>query len=373
MPIKHSIKSILVALATLAALPAALAQAAPKKGQSQTVASPNGSIVVSVAAGADLRWSVTMNGQPVLLPSKIGMAFNSDKVIGKNPVIRSSKTATVDQVLRPVLKIKRAEIKDRYNERRIDFAGDYSLIVRAYDDGVAYRFSTKLPGNVEVMSEDAEFQFSANHKMYFPEEASFFSHQERQYLHIVLSEVGNRFCSLPAIVETGPPASTAKIAITEADLLDYPGMNLTGAGRPNCLKGLFPYYPAKVELRGDRAERVLEREQFMAKTKGARDFPWRVLVLAENDSTFLETDIVYRLASETRLTDTSWIKSGKVSWDWWNATNIYGVSFRAGINTETYKHYIDFAAENDIEYILLDEGWYKLGDLMTQTQDINMD
>jgi len=375
MPKKRIITSTLAALAALSAFgPAAMAQATAKKGQPpQTIASPSGSIVVSVAAGADLRWSVTMNGQPILMPSKIGMAFNSDKVIGKNPVIRSSKTASVDKTLRPVLKIKRAEIKDHYNERRIDFAGEYSLTVRAYDDGVAYRFSTKFPGNVEVMSEDAEFQFSADHKMYFPEETSFLSHQERQYRHIAISEVGNRFSSLPAIVEMNPSTATVRVAITEADLLDYPGMNLTGAANPNCLKGLFPYYPAKVELRGDRTERVVEREQFMAKTKGNRDFPWRVLVLAENESTFLDTDIVYRLASETRLADTSWIRPGKVAWDWWNANNIYGVPFSAGVNTETYKHYIDFAAENGIEYIILDEGWYKLGDLMAQTQDINMD
>ena len=375
MPNRHIITSTFAALAALLAIgPTAIAQAPAKKAQApQTIASPSGSIVVSVAAGADLRWSVTMNGQPVLLPSKIGMAFSSDKIIGKNPVIKSSKTATVNHVLRPVLKIKRAEIKDSYNERRIDFAGDYSLTVRAYDDGVAYRFSTKFPGNVEVTSEDAEFQFSADHKMYFPEETSFISHQERQYKHIPISEVGNRFSSLPAIVEMSPSTATVRVAITEADLLDYPGMNLTGAASPNSLKGLFPYYPAKVELRGDRTERVVEREQFMAKTKGTRDFPWRVMVLAENDSTFLDTDIVYRLASETRLTDTSWIKPGKVAWDWWNANNIYGVPFRAGVNTETYKHYIDFAAENGIEYIILDEGWYKLGDLMAQTKDINMD
>ncbi|MDR2561805.1 MAG: glycoside hydrolase family 97 protein [Holophagales bacterium] len=375
MPKKHIITSTLAALATLLAIgPTAMAQATPKKGgASQTIASPSGSIVVSVATGADLRWSVTMNGQPILLPSKIGMTFNFDKAIGKTPVIRSSKTATVNQTLRPVLKIKRAEIKDRYNERRIDFAGDYSLTVRAYDDGVAYRFSTKFPGNVEVTSEDAEFQFSADHKMYFPEETSFISHQEREYKHIPISEVGNRFSSLPAIVEMPPSTATVRVAITEADLLDYPGMNLTGAATPNCLKGLFPYYPAKVALRGDRTEMVTQREQFMAKTKGARDFPWRVLVLAENDSTFLDTDIVYRLASETRLTDTSWIRPGKVAWDWWNDNNIYGVPFHAGVNTETYKHYIDFAAENGIEYIILDEGWYVLGDLMKQARDINID
>jgi alpha-glucosidase len=334
-----------------------------------TVASPSGAIVVAIAADTNLKWSVTMKGKPLLLPSAIGMTFNLDQTIGKNPRVKSSKATSVNQALRPVVKIKRAEIRDHYNERRIDFAGDYSLIVRAYDDGVAYRFATKFRGEVEVTSEDANFQFADDHTMYFPEEASFISHQERQYKHIKISEVGERFSSLPAIVETNGP----KAAITEADLLDYPGMDLTGGAQPNSLKGLFPYYPARVTLRGDRTEVVAERAQYMAKTSGTREFPWRVLVIAENDSAFLDTDIVYRLATESRVADTSWIKPGKVAWDWWNFNNIYGVPFRAGVNTATYKHYIDFAAENGIDYIILDEGWYKLGDLMAQTQDIDME
>jgi alpha-glucosidase len=310
-----------------------------------------------------------MNDQPILLPSKIGMTFNFGQTIGKNPRVRSSRTTTVNQALRPVVSIKRAEIKDQYNEMRIDFAGDYSLIVRAYDDGAAYRFATRFRGEVEVTSEDVNFQFANDHMMYFPEETSFISHQERQYKHIKISEVGAKFSSLPAIVETNGP----KVAITEADLLNYPGMDLTGGAQNNSLKGLFPYYPASVALRGDRTEIVTERAQYMAKTIGTREFPWRVLVIAEEDSIFLDTDIVYRLATENRLTNTSWIKPGKVAWDWWNFNNIYGVPFRAGVNTETYKHYIDFAAENGIEYVVLDEGWYELGDLMTQTQNIDME
>ena len=359
MPKRSFLTTIRASMATLLFIVGLSAQRAQTP---LTVASPNGAIVATIATDSDLKWSVSLNNSPVLLPSKIGMAFNFDKIIGKNPRIRSSRTASVNQTLRPVLKLKSAEVKDHYNERRIDFNGDYSLIVRAYDDGVAYRFVTRFPGEVEVTSEDADFQFASDHAMYFPEEDSFLSHQERLYKHIKISEVGTRFSSLPAIVETGGP----KVAITEADLLDYPGMDLTGGSEPNSLKGLFPYYPSRVELRRDRAERVLEREQYMAKTRGTREFPWRVLVIAEEDTTFLKTEMVYRLASETSMTDTSWIKPGKLAWDWWNFNNIYGVPFRAGVNTETYKHFIDFAAENGIEYINLDEGWYRLGDLMTQ-------
>jgi alpha-glucosidase len=348
---------------------ASSATAQPAAAKPLTVASPNGAIVVSVAAGADLRWSVDVGGRPVLLPSTIGLTLDGGRAIGALPKVRATTARSVDQVLRPVVRVKRAEIRDRFNERRIDFAGDYSLVVRAYDDGVAYRFVTAIPGDVEVRAEDASFRFAGDHGLYFPEETSFLSHQERSYKRLRIAEVGKRFSSLPAIVETDGP----KIAITEADLFDYPGMDLTGGAEPNSLKGLFPYYPAKVELRRDRDENVVEREAYMARTRGTREFPWRVLVVAAADTTLLDTDIVYRLASESRLADTSWIRPGKVAWDWWNFNNVYGVPFRAGVNTETYKHYIDFAAENGIEYVILDEGWYKLGDLMTQMPGIDME
>lgn len=360
--------ALAIGLALLAA-PAGTADARQPAGAPLAVASPNGSIVVSVTAGADLRWSFTVDGRPVLLPSKIGMTLDGGRTIGDAPKVRTSAARTVDQVLRPVVRYKRAEVRDRFNERRIDFAGDYSLIVRAYDDGVAYRFVTKMPGEVEVRSEDATFAFAADHRLYFPEETSFLSHQERSYKRPKIGEVGSRFSSLPAIVETDGP----KVAITEADLLDYPGMDLTGGSEPNSLKGLFPYYPKRVELGRDRDEKVVERELYMARTRGTREFPWRVLVVAGRDATLLDTDIVYRLASESRIAETSWIKAGKVAWDWWNYNNIYGVPFRAGVNTQTYLHYIDFAAENGIEYVILDEGWYKLGDLMTQMPGIDME
>ena len=164
-----------------------------------------------------------------------------------------------------------------------------------------------------------------------------------------------------------------KLVVTEADLRDYPGMDLAAGSEPNSLKGLFPAYPTKVELNRDRDERVVERASYIARTRGTRDFPWRVLVVGRRDADLLDTDIVYRLAAETTLADTSWIRPGKVAWDWWNDLNVYGVPFTAGVNTETYKHYIDFAAEHGIEYVILDEGWYKLGDLLAISPGIDME
>jgi alpha-glucosidase len=335
-----------------------------------TVASPDGALTVTVATDSRVTWAVSLKGRPILKASHIGMVFDGGREIGRAPRVLGTSVRSADVTLRPVVRIKRAEIRDRYNERRIDFAGDYALLVRAYDDGIAYRWSTKFPGDVTVASEDATLAFADDSPMLFPEETSFQSHQERQYKRIKISDVkAGRFSSLPAMVDAGG----ARVVVTDADVLDYPGMDLTAGDEPLSLKGLFPAYPKKTELKEDRDEIVVEREPWIARTRGTREFPWRVLVVGQRDEDLLSTDIVYRLAKDTALADTSWIRPGKVAWDWWNALNVYGVPFKSGVNTDTYKHYIDFAAENGLGYIILDEGWYTLGDLMSVVPDVNMD
>ncbi len=336
-----------------------------------TVASPDGRIAAAIHAGKSLSYSVSVDGRPVLMPSPISMTLASGRVLGRNARVAGRKTRCVDRILHPVLRIKRAETRDYFNEIRMDFEGGFSLTVRVFNDGLAYRFSTGLPGEITVKSEEASFRFTENALVYFPEEESLMSHQERLYLRTRIGEIKPpRFSSLPALVKL---STGLNVVITESDLLDYAGMDLAADEAPHSLRGLFPRYPTRVKLESDRDEKVVERADYIAKTRGTRDFPWRVLAIAAEDGELLKTDIVYRLASETPLADTSWIRPGKVAWDWWNANNIYGVPFRAGINTETYKHYIDFAAEHGIEYVILDEGWYKLGDLMSVVPGIDMD
>ncbi len=309
-------------------------------------------------------------GKPVLLPSSIGLTLDAGRVIGALPKVRATTTRTVDQVLRPVVRVKRAEVRDRFNERRIDFAGDYSLIVRAYDDGVAYRFVTTIAGDIEVRAEDASFRFAGDHRLYFPEETSFLSHQERSYKRLRIGEVGTQ-----VLVAAGHRRDR------RAEDRDYRGgpLRLSRHGsdrreRAEQPEGALPVLPGEGRA-GARPRRegassaspTWRRQPARASSPGACS-SWPAA-----DTTLLDTDIVYRLASESRIGDTSWIRPGKVAWDWWNFNNIYGVPFRAGVNTDTYKHYIDFAAENGIEYVILDEGWYKLGDLMTQMPGIDME
>jgi alpha-glucosidase len=340
------------------------------QAQTQTISSPNGAIVVTISTSPALTYRVSLRGREIIAASEIGMTLSGGETLGSNAVVASSTPQSVDRVLRPVAPTKRSEVHDRFNERRFDFRGDYSVVVRVFDDGVAYRFALRRPGEITVASEQATFRFPGDPLLYFPEETSLISHQERLYRKLRLSEVkGAQFASLPTLVALD---GGTKIAITEADLFDYPGMDLKAGGRGS-LVGMFPAYPVKTQMDRDRTENVTERADYIARTKGTRQFPWRTLAIAERDATLLESDIVYRLASPTTLSDTSWIRPGKVAWDWWNYNNLYGVSFRAGVNTDTYKHYIDFAAENGLQYVILDEGWYELGNLMKVVPAIDME
>lgn len=364
--LKSAVLSLLVLAATTTAVSRAAAQATP----GFTVTSPDGDTVVTVGTTGRLTYQVSHRGRPVVAPSAISMTLAGGRVLGASPRVTGTTSRSVDQVLRPVVRVKRADVRDRFNERRIDFDGGFSLIVRACDDGIAWRFATRLAQDITVEAEQATFRFTDNHLIWFPEEASLVSHQERLYKRLRIGEVtGGRFSSLPAMVEVdGGP----KIVITEADLLDYPGMDLTAGAGPHALQGLFPAWPTRVELRRDRNEHVLERAGHIAQTRGTREFPWRVLVIADEDEQLLETEIVYRLASDNAIGDTSWIAPGKVAWDWWNANNLYGVPWRAGLNTDTYRHFIDFAADHGLQYVILDEGWYRLGDLTAVVPEIDV-
>ena len=279
------------------------------------------------------------------------MKIDDGLFLGKNPEIINDETKEVNEILKPVVKVKSAIIEDRYKMLRINFKGDYSLIFRLYNDGVAYRFVTSIDKNIKVNEENIEFNFAEDFNIYFPEEESFFTHMERIYIYQKISEVDspkessgtNKFCSIPALVDCG---NEVKIAITEADLFDYPSFYLTNSDEPLKLKAIFPGYPLEVNQTSDRDVQVTKYADYLAETTGKREFPWRVLIITDDDKKLIESQMIYKLASPSKIGNTDWIKPGKVAWDWWNAWNIYGVDFKAGINTETYKYYIDFASEH---------------------------
>jgi len=338
-------------------------------GSKYNLVSPNGKIEIVVETGDRIRYSVLLGGRPLLQDGTLSIKINQ-ATLGLGPVVRNSNRRTVDQQIQPPVRQKFATIREWYNELGLEMAGGYAVVFRAYNEGVAYRLEASLPDReVKVYGEEASFNFAGDYSAYYPKEDSFFSHNERRFIHVPLKDItAESIASLPAVVD----ADGIKIAICESDVEDYPGMWLRGNGSAG-VSATFPPYPLKQQLNGDRNYKVIQAADYIAITRGTRTFPWRLMGIAERDGELLTNQLVYLLAKPSQVQDTTWIKPGKVAWDWWNANNIYGVDFKAGINTETYKYYIDFASKYGIEYIIVDEGWYKLGDLLQVVPEMNME
>ena len=336
-----------------------LATLVPAGAKSYTLASPDGQLQVTLQSGNTLTYSLSRNGIVLLEPSEIALTLADGSVWGPGSRVRKATRRSVDSSFEAPF-FKRATVQDRYNELTLIFDG-FNLEVCAYNDGIAWRFVTARP--VTVQGETATFRFAEDFEAYIPYvnqntqtlESQFMSSCESQYAHTKLSAWNpERIAFLPITVEAG---EGVKLCITEADLRNYPGMYLYNGDASTTLTGRFPRVPKEVEQGGhNRLQGIVKsREPFIA--KDACTFPWRVVMVAAEAKDLAQSDFVYRLAQAAAEGDWSWVKPGKVAWDWWNDWNIYGVDFEAGVNNDTYKYYIDFAAAKGIEYVILDEGW----------------
>ena len=332
--------------------------------------SPDQRIEVRIRLADRIRYDVLLNGKALLQDSTLSLKTSST-TLGPNPRVKDAKKRSVDQWIEPVVRQKFAKLRENYNQVRLQMEGNYAVVFRAYNEGVAYRLEMALPKPQEkIYSEELDLNFAGDYNVYYPKEDSFFSHNEREFLYLPLKDIApNSIASLPAVIDT---KDGTKIAIAESDVDDYPGLWLRGNSN-NSLSGIFPPYPLKEQLNRDRDLRITQAADYIAVTNGTRTFPWRILGIAERDSDLIANQMVYLLAKPSQVQDTSWIKPGKVAWDWYNANNIYGVNFKSGINTQTYKYYIDFASKYGIEYVILDEGWYKLGNLLEVVPEINIE
>jgi len=342
--------------------------------------SPDKAIEVTVTSGDHVAYSVTRDGVRLLAPSQISMMLVNGSRFGGKDSFRVSRKS-VDQTL-PAQNFKRASVRDRYNEMTLS-TGDYDIVFRAYDDGVAYRFvSHGKDGEFAVAYEQAEFAFPYDLSAYIPYvardhsslEPQFFNSFENTYAHHAISQwEKGRLAFLPITVD-GP--NGVKMCITESDLTDYPGMYLTNQDGSLSLRGVFASSPAQVVQGGHNMLQglVRSRRNYLARAQAAHAFPWRIIAIAPEDRQLAESDLTWRLARPAAAGDWSWVKPGKVAWDWWNDWNLYGVDFEAGINNDTYKYYIDFASGHGIEYVILDEGWAvnKQADLMQVVPEIDL-
>ena len=353
-------------MTTFAALLIAVsAFAAPKNYE---LTSPDGKLSVSVEAGEGISYTLTHGGDLLMKDSHLGMYMTDGTVFGGIQPVKKVSRRSVSSTI-PAFMYKKAEVKDEFNEMTLKFK-KFSVIFRAYDDGMAYRFVSHLKEPSQVEMEMADFNFAQDWNMWAAYvcqhtetlDSQYYNSFENTYSYTPLSEWNkDRLAFLPLMVD-GPGGK--KIVITEADLMNYPGMYLYNGDADNTLDGVFAPYPKEVKQGGHNnlQMEVQSREPYIAKCEGGESFPWRIVAVSENDVQMADNDMVYRLATPAAEADWSWVKPGKVAWDWWNAWNLYGVDFKSGINNDTYKYYIDFASANGIEYVILDEGWAVTGE-----------
>ncbi|MBR6932814.1 MAG: glycoside hydrolase family 97 N-terminal domain-containing protein, partial [Bacteroidales bacterium] len=330
------------------------------------VLSPDGRTEVTVSVGQNINWRVTRDGVCIIQPSEMAVVLDEGTVLGAAPRVTSAKMLSVDKSFRTPVYHK-SEIRDRYNLLVLKMSGHYSVEYRAYDSGVAYRFLTSRKDNMTVKDEKVQFRFEKDYDTFIPYvndnrggERYCYSF-ESYYTEVPMSKmVDDSLSIVPYIVALD---GGKKVAVMEAGAEDYPGMFLkVNTADRQSLTGEFAPYPLEYGRRG-RYTVPVRRADYIARTEGTRTFPWRVLAIADRDIDLLENDLAQCLAPECRLDDVSWIKPGKTSWEWWSGIHVTGVDFRAGINTDTYRYFVDFSADNGLEYVLIDAGW-SAGSLM---------
>ena len=344
------------------------------KEKKYVLSSPDGTLKVEISAGNELAYQVMHGNDTILSHSNIGLVLENGTIVGKTPRITGERRRKIkDNIESPFYRFK--EFVATGNELDLKLKGGFGIIFRAYNEGVAYRFYTTQSSDIIIKEEQAEFNFKEDYTAYLPyttnDKKTMVMAYQNVYDITPLSKAQPKLAFLPVTVDCG----SVKLTLLESDLEAYPGMFVQSQQGKYGLKGVFAPYPAKTDFYPWRKqEYVTETTDFISRSRGSRSYPWRVLAITEKDTDMPVNNLVYALASPNRIGDTSWIKTGKVAWDWWNDWNLKGVPFKAGINMDTYKYYIDFASRNGLEFIVLDEGWYdpKSGDMLTVIPELDL-
>lgn len=335
-----------------------LALGSTMAAQDVRLESPDKHIQLEIDLSGEISYRLLHDSEIVLENGRIQLVLEQES-LGKNPRLKKQTRRLVEREIRPVVPLKYALVEDRYNHLLLEFRDGYSLEFRMYNDGMAYRFNTKKKGEVKVVDEVFAVGFPGNYRAHMQQPSGFKTAYEEPYTIVETNtwQQSDKMAVLPLLIDT---KKACKLLISEADLSDYPCMFLKGNGQ-NGMGSVFPHVPLEVGEDGDRSQKILKEADYIAKTSGTRSFPWRYIVVAKEDKVLLENTMTLKLSSLNQLADVSWIKPGQVSWEWWNDASPYGsdVNFVSGYNLETYKYYIDFAAQFGIPYIIMDEGWAK--------------
>lgn len=331
-----------------------------------SIYSPDKKIEVRLTVADSISYEVLFNNIKLIEPSPI--SIKTDFLKNEAWEVFDDKETSTRQILYPVVWQKNQAIQDSYNQLQLDFKNDISLQWRAYNNGVAWRWIIHKKGPYKILNEQASFDFHKTDSAWYPSEKDFYSPHECTYNKLSLDDIGpEQLSSLPALFDV----KGTKVLITESDLFNYAGMWIHGGNKKGEIEAAFPNYPKVTKVTSDIDEKVLERDDFIAKCNGAKTFPWRIVMIAPNDRDLLTNQLVYQLASPSKG-NYNWIVPGKASWDWWNGQNLTHVNFHAGNNMQTYEYYIDFASRYGLKYFVVDGGWSDDATLMKPKLGINM-
>jgi alpha-glucosidase len=319
-----------------------------------TAQSPDGQMKVNVTLSDRIYYDVVSHDETLLSQSVIGMQLR-DRTLGEKPVLKKKSVRYVEEIVTPLFPLKYSKVENNYTLLTMDIKGGYSVDFRIYNDGLAFRMRTDLPGEIEVMQENTVFQLAQECNLVLQQPRGFKTSCEENYSLVMSNEwkKEDRMTELPVLIM----GKNQKILLSEFDLVSYPGLFLKG-NADNSLTAIQPKVPVEYEDKGDRSHSILKEADYIAKTSGTRTFPWRYMLITQEDGRLAENTMPMRLAQKSQIDDTSWIKPGLVCWDWLNGIP-YGpdVKFKGGINLDTYKYFVDFASRNGIPYIIMDEGW----------------
>jgi alpha-glucosidase len=321
------------------------------------VTSPNGQIVLLLSGAApassaspantSLRYAVEFRGRRLLDDSPLGLKLENQPPLGPGMRTVGSKQGSIDETYTiPVGKT--SSVLNRCKTLHADFEDDkgrkLAIEVRAFDDGVAFRYivpAQSAQARLSIEHELTEFRYSKDATLYPLILDGFQSSYEDEYqMRHVTGIHHDWLVALPLLAEV--PA-VGWIAVTEANIDNFAGMYLRKADTPLGLR-------AELSPRIDAPTIAVEADTTVTS-------PWRVLMIGDDPGRLIESNIVLNLNPPSKIADTSWIRAGKSAWDWWSGEAAPSVSFKPGMNTATMKHYIDFASTSGFAYMLIDAGW----------------
>ena len=320
------------------------------------VNSPNGKLTARIAIEEQCQLSILLDNEELMAPSTIDLTLKDGKQAYSQAKVARSKRSSINETIEAPM-YRQASFTFKANQLDLKLKGGFGLIVLATDEGVAYRFYQTNKGTTTIYDEVADYQFGADRTAWLAystnKEKPYAMAFQNIYHETAITKAKDQAAFLPVTID----CDKAKVTLLESDVVSYPGMFIRA--NDGSLKAEFAPYPKAMDYyRWRGMSYVKETEDYIARHEGAHSYPWRILAVTEDDTQMPLNNMVYALARENKIGPTDWIKPGKVAWDWWNDWNLRGVDFVAGINYDTYKYYIDFAAAHGLEYIVLDEGWY---------------